>query len=356
MRPTLAKIHLSKLKKNMEIMKEKSGDRTFLAVIKADAYGHGALKCLDYLYKQGVRHYGVATFDEALELRGAYEDIYIMVLGATDPSDYEEGARKNIRLPIFDLASLEHYLSLKEKGPIHIKIDTGMRRVGLQPQEFIDHIEKIKSLKAEGIYTHIARADEEDKTSAYKQIARFNKLLDFCDEQELEFTFIHYANSATILNLDLGRTNMVRGGIALYGLAPDGKENFGLEPVMSLYSAILSIREVPQGEGVSYGHTFVTSRPSRIGTLPIGYADGYKRQMSRKARVYVAGSFAPQVGNITMDQIMVDLTDSQAELYDQVELMGEHISAEELALAAGTINYEIVTTMGRRVDRKYIYE
>ncbi|NLY37367.1 MAG: alanine racemase [Tissierellia bacterium] len=356
MRPTRARIHLYRLKKNMEIMKQRSGERTFLAVIKADAYGHGALKCLDYLYEQGVRHFGVATFSEALELRSAYEDIYIMVLGATDPSDYEEGARKNIRLPIFDLPSLEHYLTLEEKGPIHIKIDTGMHRVGLQPQEFIEHIEKIKSLNAEGIYTHIARADEEDTSSAYGQIARFNELLDFCDKQGLKFTFIHYANSATILNLELGRTNMVRGGIALYGLAPDGKENFGLEPVMSLYSAILSIRDIPPGEGVSYGHTFVASRPSRVGTLPLGYADGYKRQMSRKVRVYVAGTYAPQIGNITMDQIMIDLTDTKAKLYDEVELMGEHIPAEELARAAETINYEIVTTMGRRVDREYIYE
>lgn len=354
MRPTRARIHLYRLKKNLEILREKSGERTFLAVIKADAYGHGALACLDYLYKQGIRHFGVATFAEALELRRAYEDIFIMVLGATDPSDYEEGARQNIRLPIFDLPSLEHYLGLKEKGPVHIKIDTGMHRVGLQPQEFLAHLEKIKSLKAEGIYTHIARADEEDTTSAYAQIERFQSLLDVCDQEGLEFTFIHYANSATILHLDLGRSNMVRGGIALYGLAPDGKRSFGLEPVMTLHTAILSVRDIEEGEGVSYGHTFIASAPARIGTLPIGYADGYKRPMSRKVRVYVAGSYAPQVGNITMDQTMIDLTGTSAKLYDEVELMGAHVPCEELAQAAGTINYEIVTTLGKRVDREYI--
>lgn len=356
MRPTLAKIHMKNLSHNLEVMRKKTGDRTFLAVIKADAYGHGALKCLDYLYKEGIRHFGVATFSEALELRGAYEDIFILVLGASDPSDYEEAARKNIRLAIFDLDSLEHYLSLEEKGPIHIKIDTGMHRVGLSPQEFKDNFDRIKNLEAEGIYTHIARADEEDTSSAYEQIASFNELVDYCDERGLRFKFIHYANSATILNLELGRTNMVRGGIALYGLAPDGVKDFGLRPVMSLYSRILSIREVPEGEGVSYGHTFIATRPSRIGTLPLGYADGYKRQMSRKIRVYVAGAYAPQVGNITMDQTMIDLTDTRAKIYDEVELMGEHVTCQELAQAAATINYEIVTTLGRRVDREYLYD
>ncbi|HZK09592.1 MAG TPA: alanine racemase [Clostridia bacterium] len=356
MRPTQAKIHMYRLKENMELLREKSGQRTFLAVIKADAYGHGALRCLDYLYKQGIGHFGVATFGEALELRAANEDIFIMVLGATDPSDYEEAARKKIRLPIFDLASLEHYISLKEKGPIHIKIDTGMHRLGFAPEEFKKHIEKIKKINPEGIYTHIARADEEDTSSAYGQIKRFNELVDYCDGQGLAFEFIHYANSATILHLDLGSTNMVRAGIALYGLAPDGKRSSGLRPVMSLHSKILSIREIPAGQGVSYGHTFIASRPSRIGTMPLGYADGYKRQMSRRARVYAAGSYLPQVGNITMDQTMVDLTGTNVMLYDEVELMGEHISCEELALAAGTINYEIVTTLGKRVDREYIYE
>lgn len=356
MRPTIARIHMKNLKHNMDLMKKKIGERTFLAVIKADAYGHGALKCLDYLYKEGVRHYGVATFGEALELRAAYEDIFILVMGATDPSDYEEAARKDIRLPIFDLASLEHYLTLKEKGPIHIKIDTGMHRVGLSPQDFIDNFDRIKSLGAEGIYTHIARADEEDTSSAYEQIESFNKVVDYSRKRGLGFDFIHYANSATILNLDLGETNLVRAGIALYGLAPDGVKDFGLKPVMSLYSKILSIREIEEGQGVSYGHTFVAKRPSRIGTLPLGYADGYKRQMSRKIRVYVAGGYAPQVGNITMDHTMIDLTDSPAKLYDEVELMGQHVKCEELAEAAATINYEIVTTLGRRVDREYLYD
>ena len=356
MRPTIARIHMKNLKANMDLMKEKIGDRIFLAVIKADAYGHGAIECLNYLYKEGVRHFGVATFGEALELRAVYEDIFILVMGATDPSDYEEAARKNIRLPIFDLASLENYLALEEKGPVHIKIDTGMHRVGIQPQEFMDNIDRIKLLGAEGIYTQIARADEEDTSSAYEQVARFNKVLEFSEAQGLRFDFIHYANSATILNLDLGKTNLVRAGIAMYGLATDGKRDFGLKPVMTLHRKILSIREIDEGEGVSYGHTFVAGRPSRIGTMPLGYADGYKRQMSRKIRVYVAGAYAPQIGNITMDQTMVDLTGTEAKLYDEVELMGQHVKCEELAQASATINYEIVTTLGKRVDREYIYE
>lgn len=355
MRPTVARIHMNNLKHNVELLKKKAEGRTFLAVIKADAYGHGALKCLDYLYKEGIRYFGVATFGEALELRAAYEDIFILVMGATDPSDYEEAARKNIRLPIFDLPSLDNYLALEEKGPIHIKIDTGMRRVGLTPQEFKDNLDKIKALKAEGIYTHLARADEEDRTSAYKQIEIFNELVDFSEKQGLSFDFIHYANSATTLSLDLGKTNMVRPGVALYGLAPDGQTDFGLKPLMTLHTKVLSIREIDEGEGVSYGHTFVADSPRRIGTLPLGYADGYKRQMSRKARVYVAGAYAPQVGNITMDQTMIDLTGTDAKVYDEVELMGQHVTCEELAQAAGTINYEIVTTMGKRVDREYIY-
>lgn len=356
MRPTKAKIHLYNLKHNLEILKEKAEGRTFLSVIKADAYGHGALKSLEYLYDQGERHFGVATFDEALELRRAKEDIFILVLGGVDPSNYVLGAKYNIRLPIFDPASLEAYLAAEEKGPVHIKIDTGMHRVGFLPEEFKTNIEKIKSIQPEGIYTHIARADEEDKSSALEQITRFNDVLDFCEKEELGFTFIHYANSATILSLDLGRTNMVRGGIALYGLSPDGKSEFGLKPLMTLHTKILSVREIPEGEGVSYGHTFVAKVPTRVGTLPLGYADGYKRQMSRKVRVYVAGDYAPQIGNITMDQTMIDLTGTKAELYDEVELMGSHVACEELAEAAGTINYEIVTTLGKRVDREYLYE
>lgn len=356
MRPTKAKIHLYNLKHNVGLLKDKAQGRTLLCVIKADAYGHGALESLEYLYAMGERHFGVATVSEAIELRRAKEDIFILVLGAVDPSDYAEGARYHLRLPIFDPASLEAYLASEEKGPVHIKIDTGMHRVGFLPEEFKENLEKIKSVKPEGIYTHIARADEEDKSSALEQITRFNDVLDFCENQGLGFTFIHYANSATILSLDLGRSNMVRGGIALYGLSPDGKSQLGLKPLMSLHSKILSLREIPEGEGVSYGHTFVAKGPTRVATLPLGYADGYKRQMSRKVRSYVAGSFVPQIGNITMDQVMMDVTGTEAKLYDEVELMGEHISCEELAAAAGTINYEIVTTLGKRVDREYLYE
>lgn len=355
MRPTQAYIDLNALEHNVVELKKLAGDRTFMAIVKANAYGHGDIEVVEKLYKIGIKHFGVATFEEAIKIRNVFHDIYIMVIGATMESDYGIAANRNIALAVHTIKNLEKIKEMELKPKIHIKIDTGMHRIGFSQDEFLLLYDYLKDMEVEGIFTHIARADEIFKSSANEQIGKFKEALDFFNDREIKFKYIHFANSASTIGLDLSFSNLVRCGIAMYGLNPSGERKLDtLKPILSLYTKVVAKRTISKGEGVSYSHIYKAEDETVVATLPIGYADGYKRNMSTKAVVYINGFRCPVIGRITMDQIMVDITDRSIEIDDDVELIGEHITADELAIYADTINYEIVTTLGERVRRIYI--
>ncbi len=353
MRATQAVIDLQKLIHNARHLQKKAQGREMMGIIKADAYGHGVIAALNALKGIGWKYFGVATIEEALEIREEDGVVDVLILGTTSPEDFSLCAEKNISFAVHDRASLDEVLALKGSAKVHIKVDTGMHRVGFSLEELMECADEIRALKPVGIYTHLARADEEDKTSALSQVTIFEKAVNRLKEKGVDFQWVHFANSAAILEMDLSFSNMVRAGVALYGLAP-GAPHAELEPIMRWESRVLAVREIEAGEGVSYGHRFVAEAPRRIATVPVGYADGYKRQMSGRIAAWIDGKQCPQIGRITMDQAIFDITDTQAQVGDEVELMGEHIPCDRLAEAADTINYEIVTTLGKRVRKVYV--
>lgn len=355
MRATRADINLDRLLNNAALLQAKAGERQMMCIIKADAYGHGVIPVLHTLMNQGYRYFGVATFEEALELRAESDEIEILILGGITTSDIQLAHAKRIHVSLHHLSDLEMMEQHNLTGYCHLKIDSGMHRVGLQPKDIPDLAKRLIARKPVGIFTHLARADETDKTAAWKQIDTFKTVVDYLQSAGADFQWIHYANSAAILSVDLSFSNMVRAGIALYGLNPSPEvTNDGLQPLMRLVSRVSDVRWIEPGEGVSYSHRFIARQPTQIATLPLGYADGYKRQMSSNVEVFIRGQRCPQVGNITMDQIMIDVTGLDVSVGDEVELFGDQIHCDELAQAAGTINYEIVTTLGKRVRREYI--
>mgnify|MGYP001404530439 CR=1 FL=1 len=353
MRATQAVIDLKKLKNNAQYLQKKAQGREMMGIIKADAYGHGVIPAMEALLSLGWKYFGVATIEEALELREANREADILILGTTSPEDFPLCVEKGISFAVHDRESLDVALTLEGPAKIHIKVDSGMHRIGFSPEELFALRESVAAINPTGIYTHLARADEEDKSSALAQVSLFKKVVDELKEEGLRFEWVHFANSAAILELDLSFSNMVRAGVALYGLSP-GKLHPQLQPVMCWQSRILAVRDIEAGEGVSYGHRFVAESPRRIATVPIGYADGYKRQMSGRIAAWIDGTECPQLGRITMDQVIFDITDTQAKVGDEVELMGEHIPCDRLAEAADTINYEIVTTLGKRVRKVFL--
>ncbi len=357
MRRTYAYIDVSALRHNVMLLKEKAGNRHFMAIIKANAYGHGDIEMLDNLYDMGIRYFGVSTLYEALRLREAKKDIYILMIAPSNRLDFMTAYKYDIAVAIQSKEDLEEYLSLDEKPKAHLKIDTGMHRIGFIEKEAISITSLVKEAGIEGIFTHIARADEVYTSSADKQINTFKKIVDHYKDHGMDFKYIHFANTATTIGFDLSFSNMVRCGIGLYGLNPSFERTLdGLKPVLSLYSEVISLRTIQDGEGVGYGHKYIAEGDRVIATVPIGYADGYRRSMSGKAHVSINGFICPVVGNITMGQIMVDVTGRNVKMGDQVEIIGSNIKVEELAKHANTINYEIVTGIQSRVKRIYIDE
>lgn len=355
MRATRAVVDLNKLAHNIKLLSQKAEGREVMCIIKADAYGHGAIPVLHSLVEQGYHYFGVATLEEAIELREANDDISILILGGISVDDIPEAYARRIHVAIHNLAGLEVMEKHGLEGMCHLKIDTGMHRVGLQLDDLPALAERLVKIKPAGIFTHMARADETDKTAALKQVSAFRQAVAVLEAAGAHFEHIHYANSAAILSLDLGFTTLVRAGIAMYGLAPsDEVGDEGLQPVMQLLTAVSDVREIDAEEGVSYSHKFIAKRPTKVATLPVGYADGYKRNMSMKVNAWINGELRPQIGRITMDQTMLDVTGMDVKVGDEVELMGEHVTADDLAKAADTINYEIVTNIGKRVRREYI--
>lgn len=366
-----AQINVDNLRHNIKsIMARHKKDMKVLAVIKADAYGHGSCE-IAHRIDDLAYYYGVAAVDEAVELRNAGIKKPILVIGYTSPKDYERLIKYNITQTIYSRSDAKKLSEIAVKNgtiaKIHIKVDTGMSRIGFPVST--DGISEAASLKElaglhiEGIFTHYAKADEIDKTSAKEQKEKFKRFIDGLMALGVKPELKHIDNSAGSMELDDDEFDMVRLGIAMYGLYPSEEvsREIMLRPVMSLIAHIAHVKEVDAGCGVSYGWTYVTDKKTKLATVTAGYADGYPRAMSNVGRAIVKGRSVPIVGRVCMDQLMLDVTDiPDITTDDQVILIGksegENISVEEVAAPAASFNYELVCNISRRVPRIYIEE
>ncbi len=366
-----AEINLDNIAHNVrEIRKITNSKAEIMGVVKADAYGHGVMEVVRTLLDNGVTRLAVSMLDEAIELRNKGINVPVLVLNYTDPQRVEEIIRNNVIQTIFshDLAEALSKAAVKlgRTVKIHIKIDTGMTRVGFDPGysavKDTVRIGKLPGIVVEGLFTHFASSDESDRSYTNMQFERFMSICSELGRIGLHIPVKHVCNSAGIIEYPSMHLNMVRPGIILYGMYPsvEVKKKIALKPAMSLKANIILVKDVEENTPVSYGRMFTTSRKSRIATLPVGYADGYSRVLSGKGKVIVNGEYAPIVGRICMDQCMVDITDIKEEIKagDEVVMFGEQnerkISVEDIAGIIGTINYEIVCLIGRRVPRVYI--
>ena len=366
-----AGIDLDALRYNMESMHKNIKEGTKIAaVIKADAYGHGALTVAktieDLPYVWG---FAVATADEAEMLIADGRKKPILILGISFPEHYELIVENEIRPAIceYEAAKALSDIAVRKNKTchIHIKIDTGMSRIGLQVTEdsadLIAGIAKLPNIEIEGIFTHFAQADEYDKTPTQKQIALFQKMITMLEERNVKIPIHHCSNSAGIVEIPEANMDMVRAGITLYGLWPSeevDQNSLDLKPVMELKTHVAYVKDLEAGRAISYGGTFITKRDSRIATIPVGYADGYCRGLSNTGSVLIHGKRAPICGRVCMDQFMVDVTDiPDVKIGDEVTLIGrdgdEVITMEEVGSLSGRFNYEFVCVLGKRIPRVF---
>lgn len=371
-RPTWTEINLGNLAFNFHSVKQFVGEKyKYMAVVKADAYGHGAIECAKCLENEGVDWLGVALPEEGIALRKAGIRKLILCLGGFWNGQEKLLLNYDLTPVITQIEKARLYNSIaKERGTIaniHIKVDTGMGRIGVRFDEFAEFADKLielKNLRVEGLMTHFASADnltENDFTG--EQIRRFYKALEILNEKGFRPAYNDLANSPGAVAHKNARGNMVRLGGVLYGLGgdvlPKEIEIPELKPVMSLYTKITNLKKVPKGESLGYSRTFVTERDSLIATVPIGYQDGYARKLSNCGQAIVKGIFVPVVGRISMDWTIIDVTEvPDVRLDDKVVLIGEQngikVSAEDLAAKTGTISYEITCGIDRRVRRIYV--
>jgi alanine racemase len=367
-RPTTAFIDLRALAHNFQEARDRAQGRKILAVVKAQAYGHGAIRVSKHLLGLGADTLGVALVEEGRELREAGIEAPILVMGAVVPGQAEALAALRLTPVVFTLPMARALSSAaraqKTQVPVHIKIDTGMGRVGIAPEDapaFIKELEGLEGLVVQGLMTHFAEADLHDKKFAAMQMDRFGTLLKELDAQGTAVPLRHAANSAALLDYQQALFTMVRPGLMLYGYNPlEGKAlGADLLPVLSLVTRIAFLKKVPAGIPISYGRTFVTKRESLIATLPIGYADGYSRGLSNKGEVLVRGVRAPIAGRVCMDMCMLDVTGVPGVCEgDEVVLIGkqvnERITADDIAAKTGTIAYEVLCGISSRVPRVYV--
>lgn len=367
-----AEIDLDAIEENMINMKRTLVPGTkMIGVIKTNGYGHGSipiakvLEPLDFMFG-----FAVATFEEACALRNAGIKKPLLILGYTFPYAYEAMAEQEIRPAVFRYDMIEKLAEAGRKSgkpvKVHVKVDTGMSRIGITPDEeglmFVRELMKHREIEIEGIFTHFARADEIDKSNAERQLKRFREFIAMVEENlGLRIPVKHCSNSAGILELPEANMDVVRAGITLYGLYPSdevSRETVPLRPALSLYSEIVYCKTIHKGQSVSYGGTFTASKDMRIATIPLGYGDGYPRSLSGKGYVLIRGKKAPILGRVCMDQFMADVTEiPEASEGDKVTLIGydgeEHISAELLGELSGRFNYELVCDLSQRVPRLY---
>ncbi len=383
-RPTIAKINLKNLLKNCKQLQKRG---KLMPIVKADAYGHGAVAVSHALEKAGIGNLGVALVEEGIELRqsGIKSDIIVLFgpgegevdetgVPITLKSTVKELIKHRLTPTIFDAKiakSLDKILtSLRKNLHVHIKIDTGMGRLGIRSsdyEDFLNQIEKYKSIKITGICSHLADAEGADPTYTLKQKKEFEEAIKKTREK-YPYLKSHIANSMASVSFDNFQYDLIRPGIMLYGVMPSYEvytdwrklknPRIEIKPALELKTKIVFIKEVPKGTSISYGRTFTTKRPSRIATIPIGYADGYPRLLSNKGQVLIKGKRAPVVGRVCMDLTMIDITGVKgAKVGDEVTLIGtqgqSRLPVEELSHQAQTIPYEILTGITKRVPRVY---
>ncbi|MCM8800611.1 MAG: alanine racemase [Candidatus Omnitrophica bacterium] len=364
-RPTWAEINLNNLVYNFkEIKKFLNPDTKIMVTVKADAYGHGIIRIAKKLVECGVDYLGVASIDEGISLREAGMKIPILVLGMVLKKDIPALFEYNLTTTLCseDLAeALNNMAKLKNKSiNVHIKIDTGMGRLGVlykDAEKFVKKVKRLSFINIEGIFTHFPLADT-DRNFTLSQINQFISLIKNLEKQSIYIPLKHAANSIGIIEYPLSHLNMVRPGLIIYGLYPKKNINIKLKPLLSLKTKIVYFKRVPKGYGISYGHDYITKKETTIVVLPIGYGDGYPRNLSNLAPVLIKGRRFKISGRICMDQIMVDIGDLPVRLNEEVVLIGKqgksNITVEELALLSGTIPYEIVCGLGNRITRIYI--
>lgn len=356
---------------NMNWVRKRVSENVLVtAVIKGDAYGHGAVRCAKIFLDHGANRLAVATIKEALELRRAGITAPIMVLGFVSADQLEIAIQKGIILSIYNENTAQMISQIAERigigACVHVKLDTGMSRIGFQVSEqtveAISRIATLPNIDMEGIFSHLACADASDKTKAKKQLESFQWMVDRLQSRGVKIKIRHIANSAAIVDLlpDF-QLDMVRAGIILYGLKPSNEvhlQPMDVKPAMTFRTVISHVKYIESGVGVSYSHKFISSHRMKIGTIPVGYADGYTRLLSSKITVGLRGKCVQQVGNICMDQCMIDLEGVKAEVGDEVILFGDgsngYPTADFIASLLGTINYEVVCMVSRRVPRYYI--
>jgi alanine racemase len=373
-RPTVAEISLDALSRNiLNFRKGLPAGTKLLASVKANAYGHGAVETAREAAAAGADYFGVAFLDEALQLRSAGIHTPILVLGYTPPEGLPAAREHDITVTLYRDEMLDAVEAMPADGKklkVHVKIDSGMGRLGVLPgraaETFLERACHMPQMEVEGMFTHYARADETDKTYTMMQVERFGSVVDYVRRHELPLSIIHAGNSAAGIDLPEHVGGMLRLGISMYGLYPSGevnRESIALEPVMSLKTKLVHVKTLAAGEGISYGTRYFTRREETVGTLPVGYADGFSRMLTGKAEVLVRGHRVPVVGTICMDQCMVRLDDAlqegaaPASIGEEVVLIGRQgeafISADEVAAKLGTIHYELTCMLAARVPRVY---
>lgn len=361
-RDAWVEVNLENLANNVKILKSlvKPGVK-MLAVVKADAYGHGAVMCAPTMLASGVDVLGVASIDEGLDLRDAKINCDILVLGAVPVWAFDCAVENDITVSIF---SQEHIEACKQvfnrtgkKVKVHIKIDTGMNRIGISKSRAVDFIKQVQEcgfIDLKGIFSHLACAEDEEESK--KQFEKFNEII---SQVGTENIILHILNTAGIISYPDYQFNMVRAGIGLYGLTPDlvcptpFVNHTCLKQIMSLKGRITRIHKMSENEGISYGHTYVAHEDIDVATIPIGYADGVPRSLSNKIHGELNGKKVKQIGNITMDQMMFDISNVCAREGDVITLLGDDLSIDEWAKILGTINYELICRLKVRLPRVY---
>jgi len=372
MRPTKAIVNLKRLKQNIENLKALTKPEvSFMAIVKANAYGHGAVHVAKSAAQAGANWLGVALPEEGAELRENGIKLPILVLGEISPEQCSTVLQYDLTQAVPSIETARYLNSeakaFGKKAKVHLKLDTGMGRIGFRSLEEIekaaDVLLQMDFLEIEGAFTHFAVADEEDRSYTTQQISKLESMLKVLANKGIKPGLVHASNSAGLICFPNASYNMVRCGISMYGYYPSLKSKEeaypGLLPVLRWETHIAHIKTVETGSSISYGRTYIAQSTRRVATLPVGYADGYNRLLSNKAHVLVKGKKAPVIGRVCMDQIMIDITDiPDAVVGETVVLLGEQgsqkITAEDLADLCGTISYEILTSISERVPRVYI--
>lgn len=369
-RPTWTEINLNAIVHNIrEFRRLLPKDVKIMAVLKADAYGHGAVEVADAAIRGGADSFAVAFLEEGIELREAGVRKPVLLIGSTPPGQASQIIKYNLTQTVFSLEMAEAISREAERRntevSVHVKVDTGMGRVGLFPREavaFIRAVSRLPGIKIEGILTHLASADEEDLAYTYRQVELFNETVAACRDAGIEIPLVHAANSAGAITVPESRFNMIRLGISLYGQYPSEvikSDLVRLKPVLSFKSRVVFLKKVPPGTCLSYGSTFTAERESVIATIPVGYADGFNRLLSNRGQVLVRGRRAPIVGRICMDYSMIDVTGiEEVQVGDEVVLYGsqgnDEITVDEVANLLETISYELLCAVDKRVSRFYV--